>query len=110
MKSLFRHAFALAIIATTFTASVHGKEITLELPPETSTFKPEPGVELAQTFCLQCHSVEYSSTQPPMPRKFWEGIVVKMRDKFGAPVPAEMDAKIVDYLVKAYGAPENVVK
>jgi hypothetical protein len=63
-------------------------------------------VELAQAFCVQCHSVEYTVTQPPMPTKFWEAEVKKMREKYFAPVPAEMDAKLVEYLVSAYGVPD----
>jgi mono/diheme cytochrome c family protein len=79
-------------------------EVSIELPPETATYKDAPGAELARSFCVQCHSVEYTAIQPPMPRKFWEAEVAKMRDKYYAPVPKEMDAKLVDYLLKAYGA------
>ena len=78
-------------------------ELAIELPPETGAYKQVEGVELAQTFCVQCHSVEYTAVQPPMPAKFWDAEVKKMREKYFAPVPPEMDAKLVEYLVKAYG-------
>lgn len=81
-------------------------EVSIELPPETGTYKKAAGVEQATAFCLQCHSVEYVAIQPPMPRKFWEAEVTKMRDKYFAPVPKEMDAKLVDYLMAAYGKKE----
>lgn len=80
-----------------------GKEVSIELPAETGTYKQAEGVQLAQTFCMQCHSTEYTVIQPPMPAKFWDAEVKKMRDKYAAPIPAEMDAKLVEYLVKAYG-------
>ena len=38
-----------------------------------------------------------------MPAKFWDAEVKKMREKYFAPLPPEMDARLVDYLVKAYG-------
>ncbi len=92
----------LAVIA--FAAPLRAGETVIELPAETATYKPGKGVELAQAFCVQCHSVEYTVTQPPMPAKFWEAEVKKMREKYFAPVPAEMDAKLVEYLVSAYGS------
>ena len=45
-------------------------------------FKKAPGVELMQANCLMCHSSEYIASQPPMPRKFWEASVKKMKEKF----------------------------
>lgn len=81
----------------------HGESI--ELPEETATYRPGPGVELAQGLCITCHSADYTSMQPPMPRKFWEATVAKMKDKFGAPLPDDTTA-LVDYLMQAYGAKE----
>ena len=72
-------------------------------PAETATYKTGKGAELAQALCMNCHSVEYVSTQPPMPRKFWEATVKKMKDKYAAPLPDDMTA-LVDYLSAAYGA------
>ena len=78
-------------------------EVNIALPPETSAYKNATGVELAQSFCIQCHSADYTAIQPPMPAKFWDAEVKKMREKYFAPLPPEMDARLVDYLVKAYG-------
>jgi len=85
-------------------------ELAIELPPETGVYKKAEGVELAQAFCIQCHSVEYTAVQPPMPAKFWDAEVKKMREKYFAPVPPEMDAKLVEYLVAAYGTGEPAAK
>src|SRR5687767_3071570 len=87
------------------TVSALGLEITL--PAETATLKPGKGVELAQAHCMMCHSVDYISTQPPMPRKFWEASVKKMKDKFAAPIPDDANAALADYFTAAYGVPDK---
>lgn len=78
-------------------------EVSIVLPPETAVYRKAAGVELAQSFCLQCHSADYAAMQPPMPAKFWDAEVKKMREKYSAPLPPELDAKLVEYLAKAYG-------
>ena len=75
------------------------------LPPETATLKAGPGVELANARCMICHSADYISTQPRLAASAWKNVVVKMQQKFGAPIPpGEVDA-LVDYVAKNYGAP-----
>lgn len=101
MKTL--HSFALLLVAV---ATASAAPVTITLPPETGTFKPAKGAELAQANCLICHSVEYIQSQPPMPRKFWEANVKKMIEKYAAPTPPEVTAAIVDYLVTSYGVPD----
>jgi sulfite dehydrogenase (cytochrome) subunit B len=100
------------VLLISFTASVAAAEPAkqhatgdasqFEWPPETATFKPGKGAELAQGLCLNCHSADYVSMQPPMPRKFWEGIVKKMKEKYAAPMP-EDTAALADYLTHEYG-------
>jgi cytochrome c553 len=100
-------SFITLIIAAFGSLTISAKEVSIELPAETGTYKDAEGVQLAQTFCITCHSTEYVAVQPPMPAKFWTAEVLKMREKYAAPVPAEMDAKLVEYLVKAYGVPDK---
>ncbi len=90
---------ALSIIVTTAIAG----EVTITLPTETATLRPGKGLEVAQANCFTCHSVDYIQTQPPMPRKFWEAEVKKMREKYGAPAPEEAIPALVDYLTSTYG-------
>jgi cytochrome c553 len=78
--------------------------LTIELPAETAAYKPGKNVALAQTFCLNCHSADYTAMQPPMPKKFWEATVKKMKEKYAAPLPADTTA-LVDYLTATYGKP-----
>jgi hypothetical protein len=101
MKAVF--CLLLLFTAVTFAAESAPKEIAdSEWPAEIGTLKPGPGVELAQALCMNCHSVDYVSTQPPMPRKFWEGVLKKMKEKYAAPLPDDMTA-LADYLTGAYG-------
>jgi sulfite dehydrogenase len=81
--------------------------VKIELPAETGSFKQAPGAELANGQCLICHSVEYVTTQPPMPRAFWAASVKKMQDKYGAAIPAEQVEPLLDYLTRHYGTGTN---
>ena len=77
--------------------------VKIELPAETSVFKPGKGAELANGQCLVCHSVEYVTMQPPSPRPFWAASVKKMREKYGAAIAEEQVEPLLDYLIKNYG-------
>ena len=98
MKTQFLFLAALAPIIA------HAGSMKIELPAETATLKDGPGVGLVTAQCVICHSVEYISTQPRLPRAYWQGAVTKMQQKFGAPVAATDVEAIVDYLAKNYGA------
>ena len=52
-----------------------------------------------------CHSVDYLSTQPPMPLGFWEAEVKKMVAVYGAPIAPDQAQLIIQYLNQAYPAP-----
>lgn len=77
----------------------------IELPADTGTYRQGPGAELAQAFCLNCHSVEYCETQPLSGEKYWGATVKKMKEKFGAPLPDEAIAPLTKYLTETYGKP-----
>src|SRR5437667_10685341 len=76
----------------------------ISLPPETSGFRPGPGAAIAVAQCLLCHSADYVSTQPRLPRNSWKATLQKMRDKYGAPLPEDKVEVLLDYLAKTYGA------
>jgi sulfite dehydrogenase (cytochrome) subunit B len=95
-------SFALALAT-----AAQAAEVSITLPPETGTYTKAAGVELMQANCLICHSTEYVSMQPPMPRKFWEAAVKKMKEKFGAPTPDAQVAALVDYLTANYGVSDK---
>jgi len=99
----------LALTATTALAipAWAGEPVEIKLPPETASFKPARGVEIANARCLVCHSVEYVSTQPALPRTFWASSIKKMREKYGAEIPEQQVEPLLDYLVETYGMKTN---
>ena len=81
--------------------------LEIHFPPETGAFKQAVGAELANGQCLVCHSVEYVTTQPKMPRPFWKASVVKMQQKYGAAIPDSQVEALADYLATNYGVSTN---
>lgn len=77
--------------------------VKIELPLETAVYKVASGVELANGQCLTCHSADYAVMQPPKPRDFWKAEVDKMREKYGAPIPADKLIGLTDYFARNYG-------
>jgi hypothetical protein len=73
------------------------------LPAETAGFVKNSGVEQVMANCLTCHSAEYITTQPPLARAAWKASLEKMRGKYGAQIPGEQEAALLDYLEKSYG-------
>jgi cytochrome c551/c552 len=82
--------------------------LEIHFPLETGVFKQAPGAELANGQCLVCHSVEYVTTQPKMPRPFWKASVVKMQQKYGAAIPDSQVEALADYLTVNYGVSTNL--
>lgn len=103
----FLFKIGIASLTVIFPLVGRGEPLKIELPPETSSFKPAAGVEIANAQCLVCHSVEYVSTQPPLPRAFWAASVKKMREKYGSSIPDSQVEPLLDYLVEHYGAKTN---
>ena len=74
-----------------------------KLPVETPKFRGGTNAALAVVNCSLCHSADYISTQPPLPRAAWKATVEKMRTKYGAPIATNSVEKITDYLTAYYG-------
>lgn len=77
--------------------------VKMELPVEAPEFKAGPKKEVAMTNCVLCHSWDYVTMQPALPRATWKAVVTKMRGTFGAPLTDAQIEDIADYLVRAYG-------
>ena len=97
------------VVLLTLAGPLSAAVVKIELPPETHSFKPGTGSELANGQCLVCHSVEYVFTQPPQPRTYWASSVKKMREKFGAQIPEEQVEPLVSYLTKNYGVGSDAI-
>ena len=99
-----QHLLRATIVAIGIAVATSAFALRIELPPETGTFKPGAGSELAQQQCVACHSVDYVSIQPPgRPLAFWKAEVEKMKKVYGAQIPDEQIEPIAQYLARAYG-------
>src|SRR6266404_6088332 len=95
-----------AVLVGCFTA-FQAFSLEIKLPPEVGAFKQDSNAEIANAQCLICHSVEYVTMQPPMPRPFWKSSVQKMQQKYGAPIPDAQVEELADYLARNYGVTTN---
>jgi hypothetical protein len=62
-----------------------------------------PGADAFRANCITCHSARYIQTQPKFPAATWEKIVNKMVKNYGAPVSDSVAKNIVDYLANIKG-------
>jgi mono/diheme cytochrome c family protein len=92
--------FTIALLGFVFVAAAAD---AWKLPTDQPKFRPGPGAEVATANCLLCHSADYVSTQPSLPRAAWLATVTKMREKYGAPLPTNQVERVVDYLANSYG-------
>jgi hypothetical protein len=80
-------------------SSIH----SITLPVTVVKLKPGPGLDKTSTLCNICHSLEYITMQPALPRATWSAEVNKMIKVMGAPINEE-DAKLItEYLSTSYG-------
>jgi hypothetical protein len=100
MKGMIR---LLAVMMVGLAATAAGDK-GWKLPPETTKLESAPGMQLVTAQCLICHSADYISTQPRLNRATWTATVLKMRDKYGAPIQTNLVDAVADYLTKAYGS------
>jgi hypothetical protein len=98
-----RNAIVFFVLSIAVATPAIADPITYQLPEETATFRPGPGVETAQVHCTACHSADYVTTQPSKKgRAFWEAEVQKMIKVFKAPIADSDAATIADYLATNY--------
>src|SRR2546427_60600 len=107
MRSRFLIGSKLSMVCGWVAVMLGASALEIQLPPETGVFKQDAGAEIANGQCLVCHSVEYVSTQPAMPRSFWKVSVQKMQQKYGAAIPEPQVEPLVDYLTRNYGMTTN---
>jgi len=67
--------------------------------------KDAPGRTTVENLCSGCHSLDYIRTNSPfMNGPTWTAEVNKMINAFGAPIPQNDAATIIEYLTANYGA------
>ena len=89
--------YRLLIAVLLASSGAQADETTIQL-------KDGPGRVVVMRNCSNCHSLDYIPLNSVfLDRKGWEGSVAKMMNAFGAPIPKEDVAAIVDYLTTHYG-------
>ncbi|HTU91262.1 MAG TPA: hypothetical protein VMF69_14375 [Gemmataceae bacterium] len=71
---------------------------SIVLPHDEPEFAPGPHRQTFLVSCTTCHSSRLIATQPPLSSQQWTEIVHKMIAVYGAPVPPQNEAEIVEYL------------
>ena len=104
MKTRFLRLLILGCAAIALLTAAGDVDFTL--PPENNMLKPGPGVELITAQCLLCHSADYIGIQPRLARAVWKAEVIKMQQKYGAPILTNNVDALVDYLTANYGKEE----
>jgi cytochrome c5 len=92
MKPLY-----LAAVASVAVSAVMAAETPVVL-------KDSPGRATVENMCAGCHSLDYILLNAPfMNKQAWTAEVNKMINAYGAPIPQNDTAAIVDYLAANYG-------
>jgi hypothetical protein len=80
----------------------HWSKVSVDLPTSKSSFPPGDGVDITPQ-CLICHSAGMVLRQPPLTLDEWSGEINKMRNAFGAPLPADQVERLAKYLYRIDG-------
>jgi mono/diheme cytochrome c family protein len=73
-------------------------KVSVDLPTSQTPFPPGDGAVIANAYCLICHSAGMVLRQPPLTQDEWTVEINKMRNAFGAPLPADQVAALAKYL------------
>jgi mono/diheme cytochrome c family protein len=73
-------------------------KVSVDLPASQVSFPPGNGSVIANAYCLICHSAGMVLRQPPLTQDEWTAEINKMRNAFGAPLPADQVEALAKYL------------
>jgi len=73
-------------------------KVSVDLPASQVSFPPGSGSVIANAYCLICHSAGMVLRQPPLTEDEWTAEINKMRNSFGAPLPADQVEALARYL------------
>lgn len=74
--------------------------VRVDLPVSNAYFPAGDGADMANAQCLICHSAGMVLRQPPLTQKEWIGEINKMRNSYGALIPADQIESLAVYLHK----------
>ena len=72
---------------------------SITFPTDPFSFQPGSGQEIANSYCVICHSADYIYMQPPHSQERWTEIIKKMKDAFGCPIPDDSITHLAEYLM-----------
>jgi len=78
--------------------AVHFAPLNVELPVSPVVFPAGKGSEIANAYCLMCHSAGMVLRQPALTVDEWQTEIRKMQSAFGAPIPADQVDALARYL------------
>jgi len=78
-------------------------KVSVDLPVSQTSFPPGNGSVIANAHCLICHSAGMVLRQPSLTQDEWTGEINKMRNSFGAPLPADQVEALAKYLQSING-------
>jgi mono/diheme cytochrome c family protein len=73
-------------------------KVSVDLPASQVSFPAGNGSVIANAYCLICHSAGMVLRQPPLTQDEWTVEINKMRNSFGAPLPADQVQALAQYL------------
>jgi mono/diheme cytochrome c family protein len=73
-------------------------KVSVDLPASQVSFPSGNGSVIANAYCLICHSAGMVLRQPPLTQDEWSVEINKMRNAFGAPLPADQVEALAKYL------------
>ena len=83
-------------------------KVSVDLPASQVPFPPGNGSVIANAYCLICHSAGMVLRQPPLTQDEWTVEINKMRNAFGAPIPADQVEPLAKYLQDLNGRQSSV--
>ena len=82
-------------------------KVSVDLPVSQISFPPGNGSVIANAYCLICHSAGMVLRQPPLTQDEWTAEINKMRNAYGAPLPADQVEALAKYLRSIDGQSPN---
>ncbi len=75
----------------------------VKVPSITFDIAVDEDFRVMQRNCQWCHSYGYILNQGNQSYKFWNKVVIRMRDVFKAPITKADEKIVTDYLFRHYG-------
>jgi cytochrome c5 len=80
--------------------ALHWHKVSVTLPVSTTLFPAGEGADAANSQCLLCHSAGMVLSQPVRTEAQWKETINKMRNVYGAPLPAEQVDALAAYFAR----------